>query len=169
MSARYLQLDVATLERDLSDILASFPELAEDESLRADVLEGESSLHEVLSRLVNLAQDSGCMADAIKSRIDGMAKRKAAAEKREEAFRALILRLLQKADLRKVSLPEATLSIAAVPPSVVIVDETAIPDNCYRVKKEINKPVIKALFANGETVPGCAMSNGSERLAVRVA
>ncbi len=55
-----------------------------------------------------------------------------------------------------------------VPPSVMIIDESKLPDNYMRIKKEPNKVIIKEALAHGDFVPGAALSNGSQTLAVKV-
>lgn len=163
-----LHLDAAAIEREVTDLLAAYPELAEDEELRASALEGETQLHEVLARLVDYAQESACLASAIKERMAGLAARKAAAERREEAARKLIFRLMQKADVRKVPLPEATLSITTVAPSVRILDEALLPARFVRASYSPLKAEIKDALKAGEAVPGACLDNGGERLSVRV-
>lgn len=39
--------------------------------------------------------------------------------------------------------------------AVEVEDETAVPDYCFKIKKEISKSTIKALLKAGEKIPGC--------------
>ena len=140
--------------------------IADDEDLPSDTLEA-LGLNELLSRLVSAAQDAGSMADAIKARTDALAKRKAAAERREEGIRSLILRLMQAGDVRKLQLPEATPPSGRISAAVVARTADAVPADHCRFKREPNKTAIKERLEAGADVPGVTMSNGGERLTVR--
>ena len=171
-----LHLDAAAIEREVSDLLAAYPELADDEALKADAIEGQTGAHEFLSRVVRAMRSEEALATATKEAAAKLAAemkaREDAAQRRADGLRALAYRIIKAAKPNgPVRLPEATLSIAAVPPKLVIDDENQVPENCYLpvVTKKLNREVIKALFANGRSVPGCRMSEPSDRLNVRVA
>ena len=107
------------------------------------------------------------MQKAIKARVDTIKSRADRYAKAEEAWRRFAFRIMQAAQLRKAELPEATISIRAVPPSAIVTDEAALPEWAWRVKKEIDKTAIKDRLKAGEFVPGAEMTNGSETLSVR--
>lgn len=83
-------------------------------------------------------------------------------------MRVLAQRIMEAGDIRKLELPEATLSIRVVPPSLVITDEASLPDWAWRVKREPDKAAIKDRMKAGDFVPGVEMSNGGTTLSVRV-
>lgn len=164
-----LHFAAGQLECEMAALMADYPDLKEDEVLRGDMFEGSTNLHDVLSRAVTQAQDAKAMAAAAKARADELKARAAKFERQQEAMRALCQRLMTAADLKKVVLPEATLSRAASPPSVIITDPDAIPQEFQRVKVEADKTAIKAALKAGTSVPGATLSNGGENLIVRVA
>ena len=82
-----VRIDVDMLRQSIDALFLNYPELADDEDLRADMLEGETDIDSVLARLVNLAADAGTMQDAIKLRMSAMAERKARYERQEDAMR----------------------------------------------------------------------------------
>lgn len=166
---QYLAYDVTVLEREFADLIAAFPELAEDEDLRADMLEGNTSLHDVLSRIVAIERDANSMVLAIGERAKELAVRKDRYARRKDAMRALLLRLLKAADLSKVSLPEATISIGKGRAGVEIIDEALLPDNVVKLKREPDKTAIKAALDAGQEVPGAALKVGNETITVRAA
>lgn len=166
---QFLANDVANLETMLADIIASYPELEEDDQLRADMLEGETDLHSLLSRLVNNERDSDAMAKAVAGRISDLQARKSRAERRKEAMRALMFRLMKAAALPKLVLPEATLSIGKKAAAVEIVDEDALPENVVRITRSPDKKAIADLLKAGDEVPGARMGDVGETLTVRVA
>ena len=161
-------IEVAALEREIENLIAAYPELAEDETLRADMIAGSTAAEEVLSALTSRILDAQAMASAIVKRKNDLDARLTACERREEAYRSLALRVMHAAQLRKMPLPEATLSLRAVPPAVIISDEGLIPPAFQKVKTSPDRAKIKEALQAGEVVPGARLSNGSESLSVRV-
>lgn len=159
---------INNLEYVIRDLVAQHPELDEDEDLRADMLEGSTDLHAVLTRLVAKANEAGAFVSALKGQMSQLAERKKRYERRQEAFRAMMHRLMEAARTRKMELPEATLSIRAVAPQCVITDEAAIPEDFLKIVATPDKAAIREALKEGKTVPGAHMSNGSETLSVRV-
>ncbi len=53
-----MRVDVDALRQSIDALLITYPELAEDEQLRADMLDGETDLALVLARLVDEANDA---------------------------------------------------------------------------------------------------------------
>jgi len=162
-------LDIAALEREIENLIASYPELAEDETLRADMIAGSTQSEEVLSKVVNRMQEAEAMVSAIIKRKNDLDARAARFDRQADAMRALAFRIMQAANLRKMPLPEATLSIRVNPPSVVISDESQIPAEFTITKTEtrIDRAKLKEALKDGATVPGACLSNGSESLSVR--
>lgn len=164
----YLAYDVTVLEREFADLLAAYPELAEDEELRADMLEGSTNYHDILARIVAVERDADSMVRAVAERQRDLAGRKARHERKKEAMRVLLFRLLKAAGLPKVSLPEATVSITKKAAGVEIVDEDALPDMACKVVRVPDKTRIKELLGEGP-VAGARMGEPGETLTVRAA
>lgn len=164
-----LHIALVDMESELRLLFAVFPELAEDEQLRADTVEGSTDVYAVLGRILNIALDARTMASAIKDRIGLLGERKAAVERREEAMRAMGLHIMTRAGITKAALTEATLSVRLVAPGVKITDEALLPEAFWRVRREPDKIAIKAALTAGQDVPGAVLGNGSQTLAIRVA
>ncbi|WP_246191674.1 siphovirus Gp157 family protein [Brucella intermedia] len=165
----YLAYDVTVLEREFADLVAAYPELAEDDELRADTIEGETDAYRVLGKIVAIERDANSMTLAIGERAKELAARKDRYTRRKDAMRALLLRLLKAADLNKVSLPEATVSVGKGRAGVEIVDESLLPDNVVKLKREPDKTAIKAALDAGEDVPGAVLREGQPGVTVRAA
>lgn len=165
----YLAYDVTVLEREFADLVAAYPELAEDDELRADTIEGETDAYRVLGKIVAIERDANTMLLAIGERANDLAARKDRYTRRKDAMRALLLRLLKAADLNKVSLPEATVSVGKGRAGVEIVDESLLPDNVVKMKREPDKTAIKAALDAGDDVPGAVLRVGGETITVRAA
>lgn len=160
--------DARKLQAEIAGLLQQYPELAEDEDLRADTLEGVG-LDEVLSKLVGAAQDAKFMATATADRIGELQARKSMFERRNEAMRTLLFRVLKAADLPRRVLPEATVSIGKGRDKVEITDESKLPKWALRVTTSPDKTAIKERLDAGKKVPGAEILTGGETLTLRVA
>lgn len=162
----FLAADVANLEAEIHHLFAAYPELAEDEDLRSDMLEGETDAFSVLTRLVNIERDADSMARAVAHRIGELQARKAGAEKRKDAMRTLMLRVMRAAGIQKAPLVEATVSVAKGRDSVEIVDENALPKWALKVVTSPDKTAIKEALEAGKKVKGAAIKTGEPTLRV---
>ena len=106
------------------------------------------------------------MQTAIAARMDDLKARRDRWALREEAWRKMAQRLMNVASLRKVQLPEATLSIRSSPPAVRIIDESFIPESFIRVVRSPNIMEIKKALKDGQDVPGAALSNNPDTIAI---
>lgn len=161
-------LNVAQIEREIENLIASYPEMAEDETLRADMIEGSTDATAILSKIVDRMQEAETMAAAIQKRVNDLDARQKAFDRRGDAMRSLAFRIMTAANLRKMPLPEATLSIRAVPRSLAINDESQIPAEFTRTKTELDRGKIKQALLDGAEIPGAHLTNGSETLSVRI-
>lgn len=142
-------------------------ELLEDERFYLDTLEGETDLYELTRRLLEqIEQDEGTAA-ILASQIEDRAARKKRAEERVKANRTGIMALLECANLDKLTLPEATLSLRRVPPKAIVTDEASVPDEFTKVIRKPDMAAIKAEVEAGRAVSGVSFDNGSMSLTVR--
>lgn len=137
-----------------------------EEAIALAIREG-STFEEAIAEIANYQAESVAMAEAIAGRIRDMVERKNRFIKREEKAREVIAGLLLLAGVRKIELPECTLSLGHKPQSVQIVDEAKLPDAFIRIKREPDKAAIKEALKNGEPVEGAQLSNGGESLIIR--
>ena len=162
-----LQFKIDDLTTQLNSMLAEYPELADDEQLRADVLEGETDIADVMERIWAVECEAKGFIAGIAERQKDLGKRKARYTHKVEAMRKLMLLVLNRADLPKLELPEFTVSTRKVSPAVVIHDPAAIPFEFGKSTWAPDQKLIKEALQNGDTVEGCHMSNGSISITVR--
>jgi hypothetical protein len=165
-----LSYEVHLLELEIEKLVTEFPELAEEEQLRADMLEGSTNAMEVLSRITSAGLDAKSMSRAISNRVDDLKSRASRCDRKEEAMRRLALRLMQAGDMKKAPLPEATLTRVKGRDSVDVFDEGALPAWAFKteVSKTVSKADIKKAIEDGLTVAGAKMKTGDETLMVKV-
>lgn len=163
----FLKVDIADFKARWAELLSSFPELDEDEDLRADALEGETDFHSIAARILRRKLDARVMASAIKERKQEIAERQARYERQEDGYTALLKSLLIAAGVDKLTLPDATVSITKPRVVVEITDETAIPQGFVEIKRVPKKAEIKKALEAGEEIPGAVLGLSDDGIMVR--
>lgn len=163
----FIRANIADFRAQWHDILEAYPELSEDESLRADVLDAETDFNRLIDSLVKRKLDAREMAAGAKARKQEVGERQSRFERQEEGYDRLIKGLMQFADMQKVVLPEATVSITKPRTVVEITDLDAIPQGYAKFEKRADKAAIKAALEAGEQIPGAALGLSDDGLMVR--
>lgn len=163
----YIQVDIAAFKAHVADLVASYPELAEDDDLRADMFEGETDMVPLISKLLRRKLDADTMVAAIKERKGEITERQARYERQAEGYKTLIKSVMLAADLDKVTLPDATVSVTSARAIVEITDEAALPQGFVEIKRVPKKAEIKKALEAGETIPGATLGLSQEGLMVR--
>lgn len=141
--------------------------LSDDEDASADAIEGETNLLEAIDGALARLLDLEDHAEAIKARIDDLKARKARFDQQSEMIRAALSTAIGMAGLKKVERPEATLSLRAVAPSVVVIEEADIPSEFFEPQPpKLDKRALLAALKEKRQVPGAELSNGGESLSV---
>lgn len=161
-----MRLDPSAIRQQIDNLLLQHPELQDDDVLRADMIEGETDLPEFLRQVEAIRRDAAGMAGGIAITIAELEIRQGRFERREKAMRELAFKLLQWADVRKLELPEATYSVRAGTPRVVIIDSSALPVELCRIVREPLKAVIGAQLKSGAAIPGAHLSNAEPCLSI---
>lgn len=163
-------LSVPQTRLDIRAIVATYPELADDEDLLLDVLEGQTNLFELASALLLAMKGREAHAEGIKILIRDLEDRKAMLEGRAERLRGLLILLLEDAGLKRLPLDIATISIANRGPKPIWPDAPGDdwPAEFVRVRREINKSAINEALREGRPVPALEMDNGKSGLTVRM-
>jgi hypothetical protein len=158
---------IADLKVSIDALLAQYPELSDDAILRADMFEAETKITDILNQLVDLEGESEAWADALEQRIELLENRRSRVIRRKDAVRSLIQSIMERADLKKVVLTEATLSSAFRKPSPVILNDEALTDDLCKFKRIPDMEKIKAVIADGVMPAGVSMGNGRQILTIR--
>lgn len=142
--------------------------IGEDEEMLETAIEGETDLKEAISAAVDRMAILNDFQESLETRIKSLQERRDRFEDQAARIKAAIHVAMGQAELRKLELPQATLSVRAVPPKVEIIDESAIPSQFWKPQdpKLDKKAVLEALKAK-EPVAGAVLSNGGETLSIR--
>lgn len=166
MNAHFISVDAKSVEASIADLMAAYPELAEDDVLLLDTIEGCCNLFEVAAKAVELKAEADAMADAIKARISDLESRKGRFSRQSDAMRKLIKGLMEAAGQTKLTLPEATISIAKGREKIVVDDVNALGQGFYRTERIADSAAIKAAIDAGETIPGVRKETGEPSLRI---
>lgn len=167
MADKYLTMDAAEVERHINALMAEYPDLAQDEELRASMIEGETSLDKVIERALAQKMEADIMVSGIASLIESLSERSSRFERKSDAMRGLMKRLMMAGNLKSLPLPAASLSIQAGRQSVRITDEAAIPSQLTKITVTPDKTAIAAQLKAGTDVPGAELITGEPTLTVR--
>lgn len=162
------RIDPAFVRQQIDALLLRFPELEGDEELRADMIEAETDTLELLALLVRKKAEADAYATGIKSYQDELGKRRSRMERRSEASKELMFKIMEAAGLPKAELQEATLSIRAGTPKVIITDEDSLPDQFVKVERTAKKSEIAKAIKEGNEVAGASLSNAEPVLSIRM-
>lgn len=161
--------NVDGLRQQIEALIRNYPDLAEDETLRADTLEGATDIKQVLTALFEAADDNKTLMEAITLRVQTLTARKARLLRRVEFLRDLMLRILQSADQKKIELAAATLLQRATQPQIVgEINADALPDDLVRIKREPDRVKIREALLARREVPGLSLSNAPPTLSINV-
>jgi len=101
-------------------------------------------------------------ADLASAEIKRLQDRKRAMERRLEQLKQYAMRVMDLNGFDQLEGETATLAVRKNPPSVLVLDENAVPPEFVEVRQEtvIDKNRIKAALKAGREVPGCELAQG---------
>lgn len=161
-----IDMDVLNLGQAIDALRVQFPELEDDDQLRADVFQGETELEPIISRLIEMASEADDMVRVIQERIDRIEERMKRYARRYDALRALVLKVMERADIKRLVLPEATVSVGYKSPAPIVIDPESVPGDYCRFKRTPDMGAIKNAVEDGIMPDGVAMSNGGNVLRI---
>jgi hypothetical protein len=164
-----MKFDPRAIRLQVENLKLVHPEILEDDEAWLATLESETNFTEILTTIVRRIEDTKALVIGTKDRADELKARKDRFEHRIDTLRELAFKIMQVADLPKLELPEATLSIRAGQQQIIgEADPDDLPDSLCRVSREIDRTAIKAALKTGMTVPGFALSNSAPSLSIRI-
>ena len=166
-----IKVTMPAIEAEITSFLASMtvenPDVKTDEEFRQDLLEGSTDYLDIVDKLIVNLHITNSYILGLKDARTRLDTREERLKSKSEIIRRLLKRMLDMAELRKVTAPSGTVSIGAKAQGVEIVNPDLLPDSVMRIKKEPNKTLIGEKLKAGEDVPGATLTNGGETLIVR--
>ena len=162
------QLDFAAIHyRSLRDrIRAQDPQI--DEQTLADTVEGLTDLHEIVTAIIRSALADEALATGLKSRMADMQERLHRLQDRASKRRQIAKDVMVELDLKKVTAPDFTVSIRPGMPSLLVLDELAVPSIYWQpVAPRLNRQELLSELKEGADIKGVTLSNTEPVLSVR--
>jgi nitrogen fixation/metabolism regulation signal transduction histidine kinase len=164
-----MRLDPNAIRLQVENLKLQHPELLEDDEAWIATLESESDFNELLTTIVRRIEDTKALVIGTKDRFEELKARKDRFEHRVETLRTLAFKIMQAAELAKVELPEATLSLRAGTQQLIgDADPQALPDTLCKISRDLDRTAIKDALKTGQTVPGFQLSNSPPSLTIRI-
>ena len=162
------QLDFAAIHyRSLRDrIRAQDPQI--DEQTLADTIEGLTDLHEIVTAIIRSALADEALATGLKSRMADMQERLDRLQDRASKRRQIAKDVMVELDLKKITAPDFTVSIRPGMPSLLVLDEAAVPSIYWQpVAPRLNRQELLSELKEGADIKGVTLSNTEPVLSVR--
>jgi hypothetical protein len=168
-TAKMLEQQANTLRLEIEALLREFPDLADDEILRADMLEGETDIREIVTSVNRMMEDAKALRDGTVARLDELASRKGRFQQRMDFGRELIRKILESAQIRKLELAEVTVSLRNNAPALMGEhDPESMPSEFCKVTRTIDRKKVREALEAGRDVEGFYLSNAAPSLMVKV-
>jgi len=147
-------------------ILAQDPHI--DEQTLADTVEGLTDLHEIVTAIIRSALADEALATGLKSRIAEMQERLDRLQDRASKRRQIAKDVMVDLDIKKITAPDFTVSIRPGMPSLLVLDEAAVPSIYWQpVAPRLNRQELLSELKEGADIEGVSLSNTEPVLSVR--
>lgn len=164
-----MPLNPIIIKQQIENLKIAYPSLIGDDEAWHSALESETNVNELLTKIVRRINHTRGLSSGASLELDELAARKLRFEHRIKALRELVFKLMSAAELAKVELPLATLSLTAGQPQLIgDINPEELPDELCRISRIVDRTAIKDALKTGQTVPGFELSNASPSLTIRI-
>ena len=164
-----MNLDFAAITyRTIRDRLrAEDPQI--DEQTLADTVEGLTDLHEIITAIIRSALTDEALVTGLKCRIADMQGRLDRLQDRASKRRQIAKDVMVELDLKKITAPDFSVSIRPGLPSLMVIDEAAVPSIYWQpTAPRLKRQELLTELKDGAEIEGVALSNPEPVLSVRV-
>ena len=162
------QLTFATASyRAIRDrIRAQDPQI--DDQTLADTVEGLTDLHEIVQAVIRAALSDEALVLGLKCRISDMQGRLDRLQDRAAKRRLIAKDVMVELDLKKFNAPDFTASIREGIPSLMVLNEDAVPSIYWQPSEpRLKRQELAYELKQGAEIDGVALSNPEPVLSVR--
>ena len=140
-----------------------------DEQTLADTVDGLTDLHEIVAAIVRAALTDESLATGLKGRIAEMQDRLNRLQDCAARRRQIAKDVMVELDLKKISAPDFSVSIRPGLPSLMVIDEAAVPSIYWQPSApRLKRQELLSELKDGAAIEGVALSNPEPVLSVRV-
>jgi len=162
-----LEFSALTYRAIRDRIRAEDPQI--DEQTLADTVEGLTDLHEIIAAIIRSALADEALATGLKSRIADMQERLGRLQDRASKRRQVAKDVMIDLDIKKITAPDFSVSIRAGLPSLMVIDEAAVPSIYWQPSApRLKRQDLLSELKDGSEIEGVALSNPEPVLSVRV-
>jgi Gp157 protein len=131
-------------------------------------VEGLTDLHEILTAIIRAALTDQALATGLEGRIAEMQTRLGRLQDRAAKRRQIAKDVMVELDLKKITAPDFTVSIRPGTPSLLVLDEAAVPSIYWQPSApRLNRQGLLSELKDGADIKGVALSNPEPVLSVR--
>src|SRR5450759_3703687 len=139
-----------------------------DEQTLADTVEGLTDLHEIVQAIIRSAITDEALATGLKCRIADMQDRLTRLQDRASKRRQIARDVMIELDLKKLNAPDFTASIREGTPSLMVINENAVPSIYWQPSEpRLNRQELAYELKQGAEIAGAVLSNPELVLSVR--
>jgi hypothetical protein len=140
-----------------------------DERTLADTVEGLTDLPEIVAAIIRSALADEALASGLKGRIGEMQDRLDRLQDRASKRRQIAKDVMVELDLTKITVPDFSVSIRSGLPSLMVIDEAAVPSIYWQPSApRLKRQELLTELKGGAEIEGVALSNPEPILSVRV-
>ena len=140
-----------------------------DERTLADTVEGLTDLHEIVAAIIRSALADEALSAGLKGRIADMQGRLHRLQNRASKRRQIAKEVMVELDLKKITAPDFTVSIRPGTPSLLVIDEAAVPSIYWQPSEpRLNRQKLATELKDGAEITGVTLSNPEPVLSVRI-
>ena len=162
-----LEFSALTYRAIRDRIRAEDPQI--DEQTLADTVEGLTDLHGIIAAIIRSALADEALATGLKGRIADMQERLDRLQDRAFKRRQVAKDVMIDLDLKKITAPDFSVSIRGGLPSLMVIDEAAVPSIYWQPSApRLKRQELLSELKDGAAIEGVALSNPEPVLSVRV-
>jgi len=163
-----MNLDFAAITyRTIRDRIKAEDPQIDDQTLE-DTVEGLTDVHEIVAAIVRAALADEALATGLKGRISEMQDRFGRLQDCAAKRRLIAKDVMVELDLKKITAPDFTVSILPGMPSILVLDEAAVPSIYWEPREpRLNRQELLNELKDGAEIQGVALSNPEPVLSVR--
>jgi len=140
---------------------------SDDAELNHDMIEGETGFFEAVEAALSEIDECDILSAGLKAHIKAMQDRLSRVQGRADRVRGMIDQAFHIAEVKSHRFATATITVKAVPPKVIIADESQIPARFFEPQPpKLDTKALKDALKEGD-VPGAHMSNGGSTIQIR--
>jgi hypothetical protein len=139
-----------------------------DEETLADTVEGLTALPDIIEAIIRAALADEALAAGLKGRITDMQARLDRLADRASKRRQIAKDVMIESEIKRIKAPDFTVTIRPGSPSLVVLDERAIPASFWEPREpKLNRMELLAELKTGAQITGVELSNPEPVLSVR--